>query len=394
MPMDIEWAKDADDGQLYVIQARPETVASRRAPTAFESYSLKGTAPVLATGRAVGEKIATGPTRVIADAHELAAFQPGEVLVTESTSPDWEPVMKIAAAIVTERGGRTCHAAIVARELGVPAVVGAAGAMDALRTGRIVTVSCAEGEVGRVYDGKLPFETTQIETSNLKRPRTAIMLNLGNPELAFRSAMLPNDGVGLARMEFIISEHIGVHPMALVNPEKVTSASAQKTIQRLVRNYARPADYFIEKLSEGVGVIAAAFYPKPVIVRLSDFKTNEYARLIGGDRVRTQGREPDARFPGCSTLCAPCLCRWFCSRMRRPAPRSAGHGTDQSVHHGSVLPAGGGGSAGARCDGKPWSQAWREWPRDLRHVRNPEQRHPSRCVCRSCSMDSRSAPMT
>jgi pyruvate,water dikinase len=275
MPMDIEWAKDADDGQLYVIQARPETVASRRTPTALESYSLKGAGPVLATGRAVGEKIAVGPTRVIADARELGKFRPGEVLVTDSTSPDWEPIMKIAAAIVTERGGRTCHAAIVARELGVPAVVGAAGAKDALRTGRGVTVSCAEGDVGRVYDGALAFETTRIETADLERPRTAIMLNLGNPELAFRAAMLPNDGVGLARMEFIVSEHIGVHPMALVNPEKVASARARKVIQRLVRNYDRPVDYFIERLSEGIGIIAAAFHPKPVIVRLSDFKTNE-----------------------------------------------------------------------------------------------------------------------
>jgi pyruvate,water dikinase len=275
MPMDIEWAKDADDGQLYVIQARPETVASRRTPTALESYSLKDAGPVLATGRAVGEKIAVGPTRVIADARELGKFRPGEVLVTDSTSPDWEPIMKIAAAIVTERGGRTCHAAIVARELGVPAVVGAAGAKDALRTGRGVTVSCAEGDVGRVYDGALAFETTRIETADLERPRTAIMLNLGNPELAFRAAMLPNDGVGLARMEFIVSEHIGVHPMALVNPEKVASARARKVIQRLVRNYDRPVDYFIERLSEGIGIIAAAFHPKPVIVRLSDFKTNE-----------------------------------------------------------------------------------------------------------------------
>ncbi len=182
-------------------------------------------------GRAVGEKIAVGSTRIIADARALGAFQPGEVLVAESTSPDWEPVMKIAAAIVTERGGRTCHAAIVARELGVPAVVGAAGAKDALKTGRLVTVSCAEGDIGRVYDGQLPFETTRVETSDLKRPHTAIMLNLGNPELAFRTAMLPNDGVGLARMEFIVSEHIRVHPMALVNPEKVTSTRAQKAIQ-------------------------------------------------------------------------------------------------------------------------------------------------------------------
>jgi len=320
MPMDIEWAKDADDGQLYVIQARPETVASRRAPTAFESYSLKGTGAVLATGRALGEKIAVGPTRVIADAHQLADFQPGEVLVAESTSPDWEPVMKIAAAIVTERGGRTCHAAIVARELGVPAVVGAAGAKDALRTGLVVTVSCAEGEVGRVYDGKLPFEMTRIETSNLKRPRTAIMLNLGNPELAFRSAMLPNDGVGLARMEFIISEHIGVHPMALVNPEKVTPTSAQKTIARLVRNYARPADYFIERLSEGVGIIAAAFYPKPVIVRLSDFKTNEYARLVGGLAFEPKEENPMLGFRGAARYAHPAYAAGFaleCAALRR-----------------------------------------------------------------------------
>ena len=320
MPMDIEWAKDADDGRLYVIQARPETVASRKAPTAFESYSLKGTAPVLATGRAVGEKIAVGPTRVIAGARELAEFRPGEVLVAESTSPDWEPVMKIAAGIVTERGGRTCHAAIVARELGVPAVVGAAGAKDALGTARVVTVSCAEGDIGRVYEGGLPFETTRVDAAELKRPRTAIMLNLGNPELAFRTAMLPNDGVGLARMEFVISEHIGVHPMALVNPEQVTSTRARKAIQRLVRNYARPIDYFVEKLSEGVGIIAAAFYPKPVIVRLSDFKTNEYARLLGGEGFEPKEENPMLGFRGAARYAHPAYAAGFaleCAALRR-----------------------------------------------------------------------------
>ena len=320
MPMDIEWAKDADDGRLYVIQARPETVASRKAPTAFESYSLKGTAPVLATGRAVGERIAAGPTRVIADARGLAAFRPGEVLVATSTSPDWEPIMKIAAAIVTERGGRTCHAAIVARELGVPAVVGAAGAKDVLKAGRLVTVSCAEGDVGRVYDGNVPFETTRVDTGELKRPRTAIMLNLGNPELALRTAMLPNDGVGLARMEFIINEHIGIHPMALVNPEKVTSGRARKDIQRRVRNHARPADYFVEKLSEGVGLIAAAFYPKPVIVRLSDFKTNEYARLLGGDGFEPKEENPMLGFRGASRYAHPAYAAGFaleCAALRR-----------------------------------------------------------------------------
>jgi pyruvate,water dikinase len=274
----------------------------------------------LATGRAVGEKIAVGSTRIIADARALGAFRPGEVLVAESTSPDWEPVMKVAAAIVTERGGRTCHAAIVARELGVPAVVGAAGVKDALKTGRLVTVSCAEGDVGRVYDGQLPFETTRIEMSDVKRPHIAIMLNLGNPELAFRTAMLPNDGVGLARMEFIVSEHIGVHPMALVNPEKVTSTRAQKAIHRLVRNYARPADYFVEKLSEGVGVIAAAFYPKPVIVRLSDFKTNEYASLIGGDGFEPKEENPMLGFRGAARYAHPAYAAGFaleCAALRR-----------------------------------------------------------------------------
>jgi pyruvate, water dikinase len=319
-PMDIEWAKDADDGKLYVIQARPETVASRKAPTALEIYSLKESGPVLATGRAVGEKIAVGPVRVIADVHKLAAFQPGEVLVAESTSPDWEPVMKIAAAIVTERGGRTCHAAIVARELGVPAVVGATDAKKALKNGAVVTVSCAEGEIGRVYDGKLPYETVRVETSELKRPRTAIMLNLGNPELAFRTAALPNDGVGLARMEFIISEHVRVHPMALVNPDKVTSKRAQKAIERLVRNYSSPADYFIQKLSEGVGVIAAAFYPKPVIVRLSDFKTNEYARLLGGEGFEPKEENPMLGFRGAARYAHPAYAAGFaleCAALRR-----------------------------------------------------------------------------
>ena len=320
VPMDIEWAKDADDKQIYIIQARPETVASRREPTSFETYNLKESASALVTGRAVGEKIAAGPVRVIADARDLAKFRPGEVLVTESTSPDWEPVMKIAAAIVTERGGRTCHAAIVARELGVPAVVGAIGAKEVLKTGSVVTVSCAEGEAGRVYSGKLAFEATRVEMSDIKRPRTAIMLNLGNPELAFRTAMLPNDGVGLARMEFIISEHIGFHPMALVSPEKVTSKQAQKAIQRLVRNHPHPSDYFVEKLSEGVGVIAAAFYPKPVIVRLSDFKTNEYAKLIGGEGFEPKEENPMLGFRGAARYAHPAYAAGFaleCAALRR-----------------------------------------------------------------------------
>lgn len=320
VPMDIEWAKDADDYELYVIQARPETVASRRAPTAFEIYSLRGSAPVLVSGRAVGEKIAAGPARIIADARELSAFQPGEVLVAECTSPDWEPVMKIAAAIVTERGGRTCHAATVARELGVPAVVGAAGAKQALKTGSVVTVSCAEGDVGRVYAGQVPFASTRVEASQVKCPRTAIMVNLGNPALAFRTAMLPNDGVGLSRMEFIISEHIGIHPMALVAPEQVTSRRARATIRRLTSSYARPADYFIDKLAEGIGTIAAAFYPRPVIVRLSDFKTNEYAKLIGGAGFEPEEENPMLGFRGAARYAHPAYAPGFaleCAALRR-----------------------------------------------------------------------------
>jgi pyruvate,water dikinase len=295
-------------------------VASRRSPASFESYTLKGSAPALVTGRAVGEKIASGPARVISGTPDLVAFKPGEVLVAESTSPDWEPVMKIAAAIVTERGGRTCHAAIVARELGVPAVVGAVGAKAALKSGAVVTVSCAEGEAGHVYAGRLAFETTRVDMAKLKRPRTAIMLNLGNPELAFRTAMLPNDGVGLARMEFIISEHIGFHPMALVSPEKVTSKQARKAIQRLTANHPRASDYFVEKLSEGVGTIAAAFYPKPVIIRLSDFKTNEYAKLIGGEAFEPKEENPMLGFRGAARYAHPAYAAGFaleCAALRR-----------------------------------------------------------------------------
>ncbi|MGA8760035.1 MAG: phosphoenolpyruvate synthase, partial [Stellaceae bacterium] len=310
-PMDIEWAKDGKDGKLYIVQARPETVVSQRPAGMFESYTLKGTGRVLATGRAVGEKIASGTVRLVIDARSLAAFQPGEVLVAEATSPDWEPVMKTAAAIVTSHGGRTCHAAIVARELGVPAVVGAEGAVGRLADGRVVTVSCADGEVGTVYDGQLEFEVTRVSATAVPRPRTEIMVNLGNPELAYHTAMLPNDGVGLARMEFIISEHIGIHPMALVEPDKVASKAARATIARLVKNYAHPADFFIEKLSEGVGTIAAAFYPKPVIIRLSDFKTNEYASLIGGAAFEPKEDNPMLGFRGASRYAHPAYAAGF-----------------------------------------------------------------------------------
>lgn len=319
-PMDVEWAKDGEDGQLYIVQARPETVASQRSAQGFETFTLTGSGPVLVSGRAVGERIASGAVHVIRDARELSSFRPGEVLVADTTTPDWEPVMKTAAAIVTNRGGRTCHAAIVARELGVPAVVGAAGATGALQTGAPVTVSCAEGDVGRVYEGTLPFEVGHVATGGLVRPRTAIMVNLGDPDLAFKTAMLPNDGVGLARMEFIISEHVGIHPMALAAPEKVTSPKAREKIARLTRGYAKPTDFFIEKLAEGVGTIAAAFYPKPVIVRLSDFKTNEYARLIGGAGFEPSEANPMLGFRGAARYAHPAYAEGFaleCAALRR-----------------------------------------------------------------------------
>jgi pyruvate,water dikinase len=320
MPMDVEWAKDGADSKLYIIQARPETVASQRPADFYETYNLQGKGPVIVSGRAVGEKIASGPVRRISTARDLAAFRPGEILVAPATSPDWEPVMKIAAGIITDKGGRTCHAAIVARELGIPAVVGATHATEKLNTGTNVTICCAEGDVGAVYQGMVAFDVTRTPLSELRQPRTPIMVNVGTPEMAFRTAMQPQEGVGLARMEFIISEHIGVHPMALLKPQMVTSTKARTTIARLVKGYESPADFFVQKLSEGVGTIAAAFYPKPVIVRLSDFKTNEYASLMGGDGFEPKEENPMLGFRGASRYSHPAYAEGFaleCAALRR-----------------------------------------------------------------------------
>jgi pyruvate,water dikinase len=319
-PMDIEWAKDGADGTLYIVQARPETVASRRPLTRMQSYVLTGKGETLVTGRAVGERIATGVARVVASPKDLDAFQPGEILVADTTTPDWQPVMKTAAAIVTNRGGRTCHAAIVARELGVPAVVGTGDATSVLKTGMTLTVSCAEGEAGRVYEGAVPFTTRAIDLETVPRPSTEVMLNLGDPDQAFGVALLPSAGVGLARMEFIIQEHIGVHPMALAHPDRVTSATDRRRIARLTRRYAKPADFFIERLSEGVGTIAAAFYPRPVIVRLSDFKTNEYAGLLGGRSFEPVEDNPMIGFRGAARYAHPGYADGFaleCAALKR-----------------------------------------------------------------------------
>jgi pyruvate,water dikinase len=304
-PMDIEWARDGLDGGLYIVQARPETVASRGSALEMESFVPESKGRVLATGRAVGARIASGPARVVTDAHRLSAFRPGEVLVADTTTPDWEPVMKTAAAIVTNRGGRTCHAAIVARELGIPAVVGAERATSALSEGQVVTVSCAEGDTGMVYDGAVPFRVERVDLSLLPRPLTRIMVNLGNPDQAFQTARLPVDGVGLARMEFIIIESIKAHPMALIHPDRVEDAAERDHIARLIRHYPDGAAYFVERLSEGIGTIAAAFHPRPVIVRLSDFKTNEYASLIGGRWFEPVEENPMLGFRGAARYAHP-----------------------------------------------------------------------------------------
>ena len=319
-PMDMEWAKDGTDGQLYMVQARPETVASQRRANVLETYSLQAPGEVLAGGRSVGEKIASGPVRIVADLAQLAQFRPGDVLVADTTTPDWEPVMKTAGAVVTNRGGRTCHAAIVARELGIPAVVGAGNATTALKTGDLVTVSCAEGDTGRVYRGRVPFDVQRTDLAQLRRPATQIMVNLGNPELAFKTSFLPNDGVGLARMEFIINEAIKVHPMALVHPERVEDPAERAKIDGFCRGFAKPADFFVQRLAEGVGTIAAAFYPKPVIVRMSDFKSNEYASLIGGRWFEPQEENPMLGFRGASRYAHPAYAEGFaleCAAMRR-----------------------------------------------------------------------------
>jgi len=298
-PMDIEWAQDGVTGDLFILQARPETVHAREQVHTLEQYRLRERGRVLATGRSIGSKIAAGPVRVIPSAADLRQFQQGEVLVTDKTDPDWEPIMKKAAAIVTNRGGRTCHAAIVSRELGVPAIVGTETGTATLTNGQLVTVSCAEGDAGFVYEGARRFDVEHIDLSALRRPQTKIMMNVGNPAEAFALSFIPNDGVGLARIEFIISTAIGVHPMALVRYGQLTG-HARADIDRITSRYTDKTAFFVDKLAEGVGMLGAAFYPKDVIVRLSDFKTNEYARLVGGAGFEPAEENPMIGFRGAS----------------------------------------------------------------------------------------------
>ncbi len=299
-PMDIEWAKDGESGKLYIVQARPETVHAQAGPPKFELYRMRGQGSVLARGKSVGSKVATGKLRVIHSPEELPSFQTGEVLVAEMTDPDWEPVLQRAAAVITDHGGRTCHAAIISRELGIPCVVGTGDASTKLVTGQEVTVSCAEGDEGKVYAGRVAFDRSEVDPATLVMPSVPIMLNVGNPDLAFTLGQLPVAGVGLMRMEFVISAWIGVHPLALLHPERVDDTAALAEIRKRAAAYPTPEEFFIDRLASGVAQIAAAFYPRPVIVRMSDFKTNEYAGLIGGAAFEPAEHNPMIGFRGAS----------------------------------------------------------------------------------------------
>ncbi|CAG0926873.1 MAG: Phosphoenolpyruvate synthase [Rhodocyclaceae bacterium] len=303
-PMDIEWGRDGNDGKLYILQARPETVKAGENQHVLQRYRLKQHSKVIVSGRAIGQKIATGPVRLIPNASQMSKVQPGDILVTDMTDPNWEPVMKRAAAIVTNRGGRTCHAAIIARELGIPAVVGCGNATDSLSEEESVTVSCAEGDTGYIYRGILDYEVTTQELGNLPRLPVKIAMNVGNPELAFEFQGIPNAGVGLARIEFIINNVIGIHPKAILELDRVP-AGLRDEINRRSRGYASPKDFFVDKLAEGVSTIAAAFWPKPVIVRLSDFKSNEYRKLLGGEIYEPEEENPMLGFRGASRYVAP-----------------------------------------------------------------------------------------
>ncbi|MGL4573386.1 MAG: phosphoenolpyruvate synthase [Burkholderiaceae bacterium] len=319
-PMDIEWGRDGFDGKIYILQARPETVKSQQgANDVQQRYKLKGEGKILVTGRAIGQKIGAGRVRVVREVSEMDTVQPGDVLVADMTDPNWEPVMKRASAIVTNRGGRTCHAAIIARELGIPAVVGSGDATDLLVDGAMVTVSCAEGDEGKIYDGLLETEVEEVKRGVMPDIAVKIMMNVGNPQLAFDFCQIPNQGVGLARLEFIINNNIGVHPKAILDYPNV-DADLKKAVESVARGHASPRAFFVDKVAEGVATIAAAFWPKPVIVRLSDFKSNEYRKLIGGSRYEPEEENPMLGFRGASRYIAPSFAECFameCEAMKR-----------------------------------------------------------------------------
>jgi pyruvate,water dikinase len=299
-PMDMEWAKDGRTKQLFIVQARPETVQSQKDMNVLEDYTLKEKGKVIATGLSVGTKIASGKAHVIKNVSDIKSFKPGQILVTEKTDPDWEPIMKVASAIVTNRGGRTAHAAIVARELGIPAIVGTSNGTELIKTGTDITINCAEGEVGKIYKNILKFNINKINLKKIRKPKTKIMMNVGNPDQAFEFSFIPNDGVGLAREEFIISSYIKIHPLALLHYDKLKDKKAKNIIRKSTQAYENKVDCFIEKLAEGVAMIGAAFYPKDVIVRMSDFKSNEYANLVGGSEFEPKEDNPMLGWRGAS----------------------------------------------------------------------------------------------
>ncbi|MCK9507943.1 MAG: phosphoenolpyruvate synthase [Pigmentiphaga sp.] len=319
-PMDIEWGRDGNDGKIYILQARPETVKSQQSGNEVQlRYRLKASGNVLATGRAIGQKIGSGKVRLISDIAEMDKVEPGDVLVTDMTDPNWEPVMKRASAIVTNRGGRTCHAAIIARELGIPAVVGCGDATEVLTDGALVTVSCAEGDEGRIYDGLIETEVEEVRRGEMPDVPVKIMMNVGNPQLAFDFAQIPNSGVGLARLEFIINNNIGIHPKAILDYPNV-EADLKKAVESVARGYASPRAFFVDKLAEGIATIASAYYPKPVIVRMSDFKSNEYRKLIGGSRYEPEEENPMLGFRGASRYISEDFAECFrmeCEALKR-----------------------------------------------------------------------------
>jgi len=299
-PMDVEWAKDGKSGELFIVQARPETVQSQKKLTELVQYHLDEKGKVVITGNSVGEKIASGKAVLMDSPEDIEKFEEGAILVTDITDPDWEPIMKKASAIVTNRGGRTCHAAIISREIGIPAIVGTLNGTEVIKDGQELTISCAEGDVGFIYDGLLKYHKEVIDLSNIEKPKTKIKMNVGNPSIAFKTSFLPNDGIGLARMEFIINSYIQIHPLALIHPEKVKSKITLEKINSLTAGYENKADYFVDKLADGMALIAAAFYPKQVLVRTSDFKSNEYANLIGGKDFEPTEENPMIGFRGAS----------------------------------------------------------------------------------------------
>ena len=382
-PMDIEWAKDGESGELFIVQARPETVQSRKEAGEYRSYRIKSKGRTLVTGLSIGEAVVTGRVCLIESARDIDRFVDGAVLVTQNTDPDWVPIMKRAAAIVTDRGGRTSHAAIVSRELGLPAVVGTGDATRLLHDEQEVTVSCAEGDQGFVYEGFAEYEVEKLDFSNLPPTRTQIMLNLGNPAAAFRWWRIAADGVGLARMEFVVSNHIKVHPMALVHFDTLEDRDAKHAIAELTQGYADKTEYFVDRLARGLARIAAAQHPKPVIIRMSDFKTNEYANLIGGTAFEPKEENPMIGFRGASRYYSPRYRDGFALECRAIRRLREEMGFQQRRRHDPILSLDQGGGPRPRRHGRERSAARREWSRGLCHVRDPLERHPGAGIRRT-----------